>query len=373
MSSNRSKYAANLHADISSNFDQGVDLSRWAVVAHKDDTGFGRMAADVRTVLGVGHHVVIPSERLSDHPLSCSQEVLLTPQDPEQRVRSVLQGLQGIIFFERHSWHPALLPIARQMGILTVCIPMWEWFKGDDEQWQWCDLFACPTRFTLEVVQQYGWKNAVYLPWPLDLARFPARKVSTPARLFIHNAGVVDRDDRKGTHDTINAFKRVHRTDIRLVVRLQKEAPLPPLDPRIQIDIGNLTEPGELYTQGDVAIQPSKMEGIGFMILEPLASGMPVLTTDYPPMNEFAQHAEMLVHKQWFKRKAYATNWIKHAHLRLPQLTDLARKIEWCAQSDLTEIAETNRRWAESTFAPDKLRQEWTSVLTSLVVNKCAG
>ena len=36
----------------------------WAVVAHKDDTGFGRMAADARKVLGFGHHFVIPSERL---------------------------------------------------------------------------------------------------------------------------------------------------------------------------------------------------------------------------------------------------------------------------------------------------------------------
>ena len=31
-----------------------VDFSRWAVVAHKDDTGFGRQAADIRAVLGLG-------------------------------------------------------------------------------------------------------------------------------------------------------------------------------------------------------------------------------------------------------------------------------------------------------------------------------
>lgn len=354
------------HADAA-NSTLGIDLSRWAVVAHKDDTGFGRMAVDVRTVLGVGRHVVIPSERLSDYPLACAQEILLTPQDSEQRVRAVLHGLQGIIFFERHSWHPALLPIARQMGIRTVCVPMWEWFRGRDEQWQGCDLFACPTRFTLQVVQRYGWKNAVYLPWPLDLTRFRAREVHGPACLFIHNAGIVDRDDRKGTRDTINAFKRVRRTDIRLVIRLQKEVPLPPLDPRIEVNIGNLSDPGELYTQGDVAIQPSKMEGIGFMVLEPLASGMPVITTDYPPMSEFVQQNELLVCKQWFKRKAYATNWVRHAHLRLPQPADLTRKIEWCAQNNLQGISRVNRAWAEQTFAPDKLRQQWISALASLI------
>ncbi len=45
-----------------------LDLSRWAVVAHKDDTGFGRMAMDARSVLGVGRHLIIPSERLTDYP-----------------------------------------------------------------------------------------------------------------------------------------------------------------------------------------------------------------------------------------------------------------------------------------------------------------
>ena len=44
-------------------------FASWAVLAHKDDTGLGRQASDVRDVLGFGPHLVIPSERLVDHPL----------------------------------------------------------------------------------------------------------------------------------------------------------------------------------------------------------------------------------------------------------------------------------------------------------------
>ncbi|WP_218081031.1 glycosyltransferase [Anthocerotibacter panamensis] len=347
-----------------------LDLSRWAVVAHNDDTGFGRMAADIRRLLGLGYHLVIPSERLDDRPLTEPTEQFLDPKAPDTRVRELLTGLQGIIFFERHSWHQSLLPIAQSLGVRTVCVPMWEWFRGNDAQWQYCDLFICPTRYTVQVVQGYGWKNAVYLPWLLDITRFAACQIAGPARLFIHNAGLVDHDDRKGTRDTILAFKQVRRSDIRLLVRIQKEVPLPALDERIEVQVGNLDDPTDLYRHGDVAIQPSKMEGIGFMVLEAVCSGLPVITTDYPPMSEFVQQPELRVKPRWFKRKAFATQWIKHAHLRLPQTQDLARKIAWCADHDLAAISKANRAWTDATFAPETLKRQWQECLTHLLVGR---
>jgi hypothetical protein len=44
-----------------------TQFESWAVYAHKDDTGFGRMARDVRSVLSFGKHLIIPSERLYDY------------------------------------------------------------------------------------------------------------------------------------------------------------------------------------------------------------------------------------------------------------------------------------------------------------------
>jgi glycosyltransferase involved in cell wall biosynthesis len=344
-----------------------LDLKRWAVVAHKDDTGFGRMAMDMRSVLGIGRHLVIPSERLTDHPLHLESEVFLDPKAPEARVAELLEGLQGIIFFERYNWHPELLATARRMGVRSVCVPMWEWFAGQAPQWQICDLFICPNQFSLEIVRSYGWKNSIHLPWPLDLKRFPTRAIVGPARLFVHNAGLVDRDDRKGTRDTIRAFMKVKRKDIKLLVRIQKETELPDFDGRVEVCFGNLSNPADLYRQGDVAIQPSKMEGIGFMVLEAVVSGLPVLTLNYPPMNEFVRQPQMQSDLRWFRRKAYASNWIKHAHLRLPNIGDLAKRIAWCAQQDMAPIAMANRQWAEQQFALERLRSVWAETLAELL------
>jgi glycosyltransferase involved in cell wall biosynthesis len=337
-----------------------LDFKQWAVVAHKDDTGFGRQARDIRKVLGFGRHIVIPSERLTDHPLDPLDEFLLSPQAPESRVKEVLQGLQGIVFFERPHWHKDILRCARELGVATVAVPNWEWFRPEYVEWKYCDLFVCPNHMGLKTVRSYGFNHSLHLPWCLDIASLPPRIVKGRPRIFVHNAGLVDPDDRKGTRDTITGFRRTRRLDIKLIVRLQKEVPLPRIDGRIDVQVGNVASHADLYRDVDVAIQPSKMEGIGFMILEAVCSGLPVITIDYPPMNEYVLQPELRVKKRWFQRRAFPTPWVKHAHLRLPHEGDLTRKIEWCADHDMAAISAQNRAWAEETFSADHLRQEWS-------------
>ncbi|HVU25308.1 MAG TPA: glycosyltransferase [Opitutus sp.] len=344
-----------------------IDFRRWAVVAHKDDTGFGRQAADMRAVLGLGGHIVVPSERLADHPLDPGSDVPLRPDDPVEKVERALAGRQGIVFFERSNWHPALLRTARRLGVRTVCVPNWEWFRPGADEWADCDLFVCTSRFSETVVRRSGWRNTVRLPWTLDLARFPARRIAGPARRFVHNAGLVDLDDRKSTRDVIAAFMRVAHPGVRLLVRLQKAEPLPAHDDRVEVRVGNLAEPAELWATGDCAIQPSKMEGQGFMVLEPWVSGLPVITLDYPPMNETVTDRRLLVAKRWFRRRAFPSAWVPHAHLRLPRIGDLAKKIAWCASHDLAPVAAGNRAQAERDYAPERLREAWTRALGALL------
>lgn len=342
-------------------------FSRWAVYSHKDDTGLGRMAADVKDVLAFGSHLVVPSERLVDHSVDGVTEHWLPADAPCDSVRALLKDLDGILFFERHTWHPHILKIAREMGVPTVCVPMWEWFKGNAAEWQYCDLFVCPSQFTEKIVQSFGFTNTCVLPWPIDLAKLPQRSIRGAARHFIHNAGLVDTDDRKGTRDTILAFNRLSGPDLRLTVRLQKQVPLPPMDSRVEVVLGNLDCVADLYATGDICVQPSKMEGIGFMVLEPACAGMPVITSNYPPMNEYIRQPELLCRTRWRRRKAHASHWIRQAHLKLPSISDLVRRMEWAASNDLSEISTANREWAQSTFNREALQSAWASVLLPLV------
>jgi hypothetical protein len=83
-------------------------------------------------------------------------------------------------------------------------------------------------------------------------------------------------------------------------------------------------------------------------------------------MNEFIQQPEMRCRTRWRKRKAFPTNWIPHAHLKLPSIPDLTRKMEWAASHDLAPMSQSNRAWAERTFDPIVLRRSWELLLSQI-------
>jgi glycosyltransferase involved in cell wall biosynthesis len=346
---------------------QVLDLSRWAVVAYNDTTGLGRMAEDIKALLGL-RHLVIPSERLETRPLNPASDTLLPRDASETEVASVLQELQGVVILEA-PWNKELLAVARRLGVRVACVPMWEWFRGSDKDWSMVDRFLCPSDLCLKVVRSYGWNNSIHVPWTIDLSRLPTRAVRGPARVFFHNGGLMDHDDRKSTRDTILAFRRVRRRDVRLIVRLQKPADLGPLDDRVDVRIGNLEDVSSLYEEGDVAVQPSAMEGIGFMVLEPVCSGVPTITTNCPPVNDYVTQPELRTKTRWFARSAFPTRAarILHAHRRPPSIHDVTRRIEWCADHDLATISAENRMMAQRMFNPDVLRARWTHVLGGLM------
>ena len=344
-----------------------VDLSRWGLIAPNNDSGLGRMAQDLKTILPIGRHLVAESSNLPERPLVGPRETRFSSTWTEAQLESELRGFQGLIFFENNSWHPLLLQTARRMKIRTVCIPMWEWFRGLSPQWLNCDYFACPNEMCLRVVRSYGYNNSALVPWTLDLSRLPQRVVSGPARHFVHNAGVVDPDDRKGTNQAIAAFAKTSHPEIHLTVRMQKEAGICTSDKRIKLWVGNLSDPYELYAEGDAFIQPSKLEGMGFMVLEAVASGLPVITLDAAPMSEWVRQSQMLARVRHFRYPAYSSAWIEHSHLSLPHLNDLSRKIIWASENDLEAISRDNLAWTRQTFAPDRLRETWANTLDGVL------
>ena len=348
-----------------------MNFSDWAVVGFKDDTGIGRMTRDIQEVLDVGRHIVPISERLDGHPVESNRELLLKDNTELSTIKSFMQGLAGIICIERLHWHEHLVPAAKAMGLKTVCVPMWEWFRGTDPDWKDSDLFVCPNQKALEILHSYGFQNVIHAPWPLDVDSLPHREIRGMAKTFFHNAGLIDHDDRKGTSLVIKAFSKVKDPSIRLILRIQKEALIETSDPRIDLRIGNLDKPRDLYQEGDVAIQPSLMEGLGFMVLEPVCCGIPVISTDAPPMHEYIRHPEMLARPSFFKKKsfAYRAASIPHAFLTPPKVSSIAKRIEWCCRNDIEPISKANRTWALSRHSKENISSLWKESLTQFFSN----
>lgn len=345
---------------------QSVDLAQWAIVAPFNETGVGRMTQDLRRLLHPIRLLAVPSQRLKMNQLAGNDQLLAWDKGDEA-LRAQLAGLQGVICFEDDDYVHRTIEVASQMQVKTVLFVLWEWFRSYVRAWKKCDLFICNTRFAEKIVHGFGHRNTQVITWPVDISTLPKRVISGPARTFFHNAGLLEPDDRKATREVVEAFSLVRRPDVQLIVRLQNQAALSTNDPRIIIKTGHLADFRDLYKEGDVAVHPSKCEGLGFALLEAIACGLPLITTDYPPMNEYVTRKSMLVATRWWKYKAEQTSYVPQAHFKIPRVKDLARKIIWCADNDMGPISRENQAWAEQTFAPARVREQWLAMLQALL------
>lgn len=202
-----------------------------------------------------------------------------------------INGIELVFFNEQQWWEPVLL--CRQLGVLTGAYV--DYYTEETIPLFGCyDFLLCNT---LRHFSAFQWHpRAFYIPWGTDLQLFPfggAPAVQQGQVTFFHSAGVSP--ERKGTDLLLQAFDRV-RGAARLVLHAQVDvgAMFPQLNPLMErlAASGRLTliektvpAPGG-YHLGDVYVYPSRLDGIGLTIAEALACGLPVITSDSPPMNE---------------------------------------------------------------------------------------
>lgn len=218
------------------------------------------------------------------------------PTHSAHQLERWLKNIELVLFMEQPPF-PALLQRARQQHKPVVCIPNWEWLTPGLPWLMDVDLMLCPTRFTANLLQEwktrYGFEWQIeYLPWPIEISRFAFRQRQVCQR-FLYVGG------RGGAlaHDIQRPQRSVRRKGLELVLRAAEKLPRSQFvvfttEP-IRHTPTNVTVHGyvptnaELYTQGDVCLQPSYWEGIGLPLLECQAAGLPLITTDIPPLNEY--------------------------------------------------------------------------------------
>ncbi len=205
-------------------------------------------------------------------------------------------GLEAVLFNEQRWWAP-VVHCARR-GIKTAAYV--DYYTEQTLPLFGCyDLLVCNTRRHLSAFPDHP--QAVLVPWGTDTALFrPAGPgpVRAGQVTFFHSCGMSP--ERKGTPALLQAFGRV-RGPAALVIHSQVElarrlpaqaAQLADLQDagRLRVEQGTVAAPG-LYHLGDVYAYPSVLDGIGLTLAEALACGLPVVTSDNPPMNEFVTPA----------------------------------------------------------------------------------
>ncbi len=223
-------------------------------------------------------------------------DVTERPLDDNQ-LKQWLVGLDWVLFVER-PYLDNLPRVAAHAGIGVACAPNYEWLDRDLVWLTFVDLMLCPTRQTTLQMQDwkrrygFGWE-VVHVPWPIDTTRFRFRERHTCRRFLYVNGwggGVIERLDRtiveygrKGLELIVGAARLAPRLEF-VVYSLTSR---PKRLPRNIEWRAPPTDNVELYRDGDVCVQPSHFEGLGLQLLECQASGLPLVTTGAPPMNEY--------------------------------------------------------------------------------------
>jgi len=195
----------------------------------------------------------------------------------------------------------------RAKGIKLINYPDW-FLSGMIEKMEGLyDLNLAHTERNSRWLQEAGIKNSVFIRWGviLDNFKFIPRKVSGKVK-FYTNIGYGSR--RKGYQFIPAAIEKMkggllrrifapRRRDFIFSASAQEEARemINPKfikyfekNPSCKFSFNTAdNKAGGLFHTGDVYVYPTWQEGVGLTITEAMASGMPIITTDYPTMNEW--------------------------------------------------------------------------------------
>lgn len=203
------------------------------------------------------------------------------------------RGLDLLIFNERHDCD-RLRPL-REAGFKTLCLQEWEFVSPEAESVEAMnacfDGILAPTECAYRRFREIGLERVYHIPWGVDLALFqPWKKQANAPLHFFQPVGFGGVAGRKNADVTRRAFAKADTGDATLLMTLQR--PGEDETGKFATRRGTLTrgEMAALYGQADVALLPSRWEGLGLTFIEALASGLAVVAADAPPMSDYVRH-----------------------------------------------------------------------------------
>ncbi|MEM7165405.1 MAG: glycosyltransferase [Planctomycetota bacterium] len=230
---------------------------------------------------------------------SWTDAVAIGADDRTEHFRSWLRAhpLQAVIFVELDDVSDPFVAVTRLEGVATLGALVWERvFPAQAESYRRLDAVLAPHSAFEAVLRsmaipaipfRWGWRPSLPKP-PLT---------EDDQIELLHVAGERGGWARKGTEQVAEAFLRLaDQSD--LAFRITTVDPFPEeLAERLRVAGVHVHEgclpDARLQARlrgARVSVQPSLWEGIGLPILESLAEGTPVVTTDGPPMSEYIRN-----------------------------------------------------------------------------------
>lgn len=205
-------------------------------------------------------------------------------------------NIDTILFNEQQWWPPVIW--AKQLGVKVgsyidyyteETIPFFDIY----------DFLICNTKRHYSAFKWHS--QCFYLPWGTNIDLFkPNTDSHRIDKKIVFFSSLGYNPGRKGVYSLIKAFSKIDYTEAKLLIHTQVglDTYLKDMSDVVKkmTDLGalcivNKTIPAPgLYHLADVYCYLSKLDGIGLTLLEALSCGLPAITPDNPPMNEFVRN-----------------------------------------------------------------------------------
>ncbi|MFN3531093.1 MAG: glycosyltransferase [Candidatus Brocadia sp.] len=281
-----------------------------------------------------------------------------TYQIPHDELKNwIVNNNLDIVFFNEE-YDLGLVEAAKECKVKTVGYYVWELF--DPQFTAACkrlyDKIICPTMACYKKFKDVGMDNVEYIQWGVDLNLFKSieRPVNKRTRFF-HPAGWGGLHARRGTQFVIDAFQKLNDPNAELLIHTQNGLGI---QENNNIKIISGTVPREeiikMYQNADVAVLPSKWEGLGLTFLEAIGCGLPIITVDAPPMTEFVENNKTGFLCRVAERRSYPGIFVEGVHV---DIDDMANKMRMMLNADLRSTLHENVKAFASKFSIMKFKE----------------
>lgn len=203
-------------------------------------------------------------------------------------IKWITDNKLDVIFFNEQRDYEIVFYIKKSFPNIKIGSYI-DYYKEDEIKNFWAyDFLICNTKRHYSVFKDHP--QCFYIPWGTDIDVFKPQNLLNDKITFFHSVGM---SLRKGTSLVLKAFieNQIFK-EAKLIIHTQLKLEkhfgytIDELrDYNIQVIEKTVGAPG-LYHLGDVYVYPTTLDGLGLTLYEALACGLPVITTNNPPMNE---------------------------------------------------------------------------------------
>lgn len=261
---------------------------------------------------------------------------------PKKRV-DLLADLDMLLFAEM-PYFVDTLQHCRAVGTKSACYVNIEWLRRGG--WG-SDIYIAPTEYThrrLLEDREIDHDRIFFAPIGVDTKEIPFQKRGI-VQQYVHCNGTGGAYGRKGGEAVARAAELAPQ--VRLCVYTQTKyltsaqvgkLPQWPSNATVYGEVPTYTD---LYKYGQICVQPSRFEGIGLQLLECQAAGMPLITADCPPMNEYRP----LEAVTGATGRISCTRWVHSMDVSVRRLASVLTK--WWGK-DVSAQSSAARQWVEA-------------------------